>query len=201
MIEKQKACNISSSLKDVDKKNKTATIIVSAYEPDKHGDLILKGAYSDIINNYKNNSEYKTVHCLDHDMQKCVGVPKSMQETDEGLEIVTKFSNSTLAKDTYENYLVDMYQHSVFILWKGDDAEYSEKDDLNVIKKVSYMPEYSSVIFGANPKTPTKQISKSKYLSQLKEEDIEILLMLAKDYKAEKQKKYKEFVQKLNNIK
>lgn len=136
-------------VQDIDEPNRRVLIYVSEFgSKDSDGDIITSGAFTKTLNDRGPKSNKPRIrHLVDH--WSLVGRPIEMSEDEKGLLVLSEISNSTLGRDTIENYKINLYEHSIgFEVIKaeqGDNVQY-----LTELK----LWEYSSVTWGANSNTP-----------------------------------------------
>jgi HK97 family phage prohead protease len=122
---------------------------------DSHKEMFIKGAFSKSIEERGVGSKgnRKIIHLAYHDLTRPIGVVKSLTEDEYGLRFATKLSNTTDGRDFLEMYKTGVIrEHSVGFNYKTNGSFL--KDGYKVLSDVDLF-EFSSVVFGANPNTPS----------------------------------------------
>jgi len=138
-------------LKDVSKLKGIVELMASSFNnQDAHGDIIAPGAFAKTIQEHGPEGSGRIKHLWMHWFDEILGKPLEMEETNDGLRVVSKISNTQLGRDALMLYADGVLnEHSV-----GIDVLRRDDEDNRIIKEVRLW-EYSTVTWGANPKTPT----------------------------------------------
>lgn len=147
--------NSDLKVEDVDDQHRKVVIYVSSFDNlDSDGDIITFGAFSKTINERgpKSNSP-RIKHLREH--FELIGKPLEMVEDVKGLRVVSVLSNSTLGKDTIEDYKLDLFEHSIG--FEVIDRKPTNNAEIQYLTELKLW-EYSSVIWGANMDTPLQEL-------------------------------------------
>lgn len=151
-------------VKDIDTKQGVVVGYFSRFgNVDSDNDIIARGAYAKSISeNGPNSKRSRIAHLWMHQTDQPIGKLMSLEEDEYGLKFTSKMSQSTKGRDVltmYEEGIIN--EHSVgFEGIKWDDEVKDQKkpwDRLRTYKEVKLW-EGSSVVFGANPDTPTESV-------------------------------------------
>jgi uncharacterized protein len=139
-------------VKDVDTESGVVTVYYSAKNMvDSDEDSIVDGAYKKSISEWGPKAKNRIWHLINHSTEKHVAKPFELIEDHYGLLARVKMPNTTLGRDTLELYKEGHYTEHSF----GFNTVKSEKKSgYNEIQEVRVF-EGSSVLWGANEKTPT----------------------------------------------
>lgn len=143
--------NIGLKVMDLDEQHRKVLIYVSSFNnKDSDGDIILPGAFKKTLEERGPMSDQLRIkHLRDH--WNLIGKPLEMSEDESGLLVLSQLSNSTLGRDTIEDYKLNLLEHSIgFEIIKRSVDEEEETQYLKELK----LWEYSSVTWGANSQTP-----------------------------------------------
>ena len=147
--------SLEMSVKDIDTKSGIVVGYFAAFNnKDSGGDIIRKGAFTKSINERGVNStgNRKIKHLFQHDVNKPIGLLKSLEEDSYGLKFESKLSESTLGQDVLKQYHEGILnEHSIG--FNAIKEKYDKEGGFNEIKEV-LLWEGSTVTFGANPETP-----------------------------------------------
>lgn len=156
MIYSYKHCFLPAELqvKGIDEANRKVDIIVSSMgDKDSDEDIIYPGAFKKTIQEKGPKGSGRIKHLKQHITGQVIGKPEELIEENNQLRAISLVSNSTLGRDTIEDYKLDLYEHSIgFRIVKGEG-----KDDHYAIYEAELW-EYSSVTWGANENTPLNGI-------------------------------------------
>lgn len=148
-------------VKDVDMKEGIVTGYASRFgNVDSDGDIMEKGCYQKTISeNGPTSGRPRIAHLWMHSSYEPVGKLLELMEDDYGLLFRSKLSKSNRGKDAlalYEEGIIN--EHSVGfqgVKFEDDIKDESKPwDRIRTFKEVKLW-EVSSVVFGANPDTPT----------------------------------------------
>lgn len=142
-----------SKVTDIDEKGIVKFIASSFNKRDMQGDIVVPGAYKKtIVENFP-----RLRHLIDH--KTLIGIVKEANETEKGLEIVSKLILGTAAgKEAYETYKAfaestQKIEHSIYgfaiqtePVEKGTRGEYLKEIELYDVSTITK--------WGANPDTP-----------------------------------------------
>lgn len=151
--------------KDVDKKK---GIVVAAWAGigniDLGRDKIMPGAFKKTIIERGPNGSKKIKHCLNHDLEKGLGMPLVMEERPSVLYVETQFANNTRAKDTLELYEIGYYnEHSIgYRLFPDKVKKIGDGEDAYYEIYEVFLYEGSTVPFGMNEHTPLYEVKSGK---------------------------------------
>lgn len=157
----------AQSIADVDESQGIVKGLGSVFgNVDSDGDVMVKGAFKDTIQENRNRIKYLYQHRID----KPIGTMKELNETSEGLEFVSQIAVKTaLGKDVFEMIKAGVItENSVGFATINEKFDSSAK--VNYINKVK-LYEISAVTLAANPLAFINEV-KSKTGMQTKEEMI-----------------------------
>ena len=173
---------ISMSVKDVDTSTtagRRVKVLLSHFNNiDSDRDVIRKGAFAKSIQERGPASitNRKIAHLRYHDWEQQIGKIISLEETDEGLIMVSDLGRSSKGEDAFLDYQDGIIkEHSIGFNYIADKMQLIGEGEQAYfeIKEVALW-EGSAVTFGANSLTPTLDVSKSEdtkeYLSKLNDQ-------------------------------
>lgn len=113
---------------------------------DSDGDIIEKGAYTKTIQENRSRIKYLYQHRLDQP----IGTMKELNETNEGLEFVSKLAIKTrLGQDVFEMIKAGVITENS-VGFATVKQQFNKSDNVNYIKEVK-LYEISAVTLAANP--------------------------------------------------
>lgn len=137
---------------DMEDNSRTITVYYSAFgNVDSDGDIITPGAFTKTLKENGPQGKNRVWHLMNHSTDKPIAKPFSIQEDSYGLKAQVKLPNTTLGNDLYELYKAGhITEHSIgFQTMKSQTkGQYNEITEIKLY-------EGSSVLWGANPNTPT----------------------------------------------
>ena len=142
----------SGVVKDVDSQQRIVTgYFTSTGTLDSDGDIFADGSFKKTIKDSGPKGKNRIWHLWQHDTDKPINKPYLLEERSEGVYFETRLLNTEISKLALALYEAGaITEHSVgFQTLKADDEK-----GVRVIKEVR-MLEGSSVLWGANPNTPT----------------------------------------------
>jgi HK97 family phage prohead protease len=166
----------SFELKDFDEKTRTVKFLASKYDVvDAHNDIVVKEAFSDInVNRLK--------HFLNHNKNIAIGKVKEIDNTNEGLFIVSTISKARDGEDAYLKYQEGIItEHSTGTITK---KSHKNEQGQNVITKSELWEVSSLTHWGANEHAQTISVKAvSDFDLKIKElqDKIEMLEIALKD--------------------
>lgn len=154
---------IEGGLKDVDTQSRTVKIAIASFGEqnlDRDGDIILHGAVAKTLNERGPKGSNEIWHLTDHwyDISHALSKFKELYVEGDYLIGVSSPSKTKLGNDVMELYADGhINQHSI-----GFSVLNEEQRDggTNIIKELALW-EGSTVLWGANPNTPTFSVAKS----------------------------------------
>lgn len=150
-------------VKDVDTQSRTVKIAIASFgntNLDRDGDIILSTAVSKTIKERGPKGSNEIWHLTDHwyDMSHALSKFRELYVEDDYLIGVSSPSKTRLGNDVMELYADGhINQHSIGF---SVLVEEQHKDGPNIIKQLELW-EGSTVLWGANPNTPTFDVIKS----------------------------------------
>lgn len=121
---------------------------------DSDGDVIMPGSFTKSIKENGPQGKNRIWHLFNHSTDKPVAKPYKLEEDAYGLKAYVKMPNTTLGRDTYELYKDGhITEHSIGFQTVKSQA----KTGFNEIQEIKLF-EGSSVLWGANPNTPTVMV-------------------------------------------
>jgi HK97 family phage prohead protease len=183
--------NIDSEVADVD--NRTVVVYVSKFgNIDLDGDMLLPGAYKKSITERGKKGTNELFHLSNHRVQPEYILSKpDFEEDTYGLKMISTIANTTHGNDIIEHYKNgNINQHSVMFsvpsgMWRSIESDGKSYTEIMQAK----LYEGSTVLWGANPETPTLEI-KSFLKSTFKDSITDAFKELTKLTKAFKNGKY-----------
>ena len=160
------------SLKDVDPKTRRVRIMLSKYDNiDSDGDVIRRGAFAKSIaeRGPESQSGRKIQFLRFHDWEKPIGKFITLEEMADGLVATAELSEAPDGEAALIQYREGIInEHSIGFNYIADKMSVIELDGIQVndIKEVMLW-EGSAVTFGANPLTPTLDVSKGNKIELL----------------------------------
>lgn len=145
---------------DMEDSSRTIMVYYSAFgNVDSDGDIITPGAFTKTLKENGPQGKNRVWHLMNHSTDKPIAKPFSMQEDAFGLKAQVKLPNTTLGNDLYELYKAGhITEHSIGF----QTVKSQSKGQFNEITEIK-LYEGSSVLWGANPNTPTVSVkSESK---------------------------------------
>lgn len=157
--------SINSPVIDVDTKTRRVKTAISETESkDLQNDVIAKDAYTKTISERGPKGQNLIWHLTDHyaDTDHAINKFDNLEMEGNKLTGITTFPNTSKANDMLELYNVGaINQHSVgFKTIRQEQMNKGEKDEYTLIKEIK-LYEGSTVLWGANPNTPTLWVGKS----------------------------------------
>ena len=154
---------VSGAPVDMADDSRTVTVYYSAFgNVDSDGDIIMPGAFTKSIKENGPQAKNRIWHLFNHSTDKPVSKPFDLKEDAFGLLARVKMPNTTLGRDTYELYKDGhITEHSIGFQTVKSQA----KQAANEITEIKLF-EGSSVLWGANPNTPTVNV-KSEMKSEV----------------------------------
>jgi HK97 family phage prohead protease len=144
----------SGKVADVSKLDGIVVLYASAFgNKDAHGDIIMPGAYAKTIKEQGPGGANRIKHLWMHWYEDIIGKPLELIEDDIGLRVVSSISKTDLGRDAlilYDEGVIT--EHSVGI----GSVKRNEEDEAEILE--CRLWEYSSVTWGANPRTPTLSV-------------------------------------------
>ncbi len=157
--------DITGAVADVDTVSKSVKIVLSKMgNLDRDNDIILLGAFNKTIAERGPKGTNEIWHLIDHrtSMTTALGKFKELYVEGDNLVGISAYKDTALWRDQiwtlYESG--DINQHSIGFTML--DYEYA-KEGVRLIKDVALW-EGSAVLWGANPNTPTQEVSKALHL-------------------------------------
>lgn len=173
--------SVQGKVADVDTGGRTVVFYASAFNnEDSHGDVMMPGCYTKSIQEWGQNGKKRIVHLADHwpDTGHLLSRDLILEQDTFGLKCTSKIVNTTKGNDVLELYKAGaINEHSVgFSLVPG---KFKEENGIWYISEVK-LYEVSSVVFGANPETPTLDVKSLADLdmNQLEETSNSLLKVL-----------------------
>lgn len=170
IIKKQFSCQVKSINEPTDSNNHEIDLYLSTYDVDLGGDIIVKGAFDESIQNKISNN--KNIPVLwQHDQSKLLGHGINFKSDSKGL-----MAKAILPKDHWrvKNEVMPLLKNGSltdisvgFSLAKGD-YYYDEKNNIRVINKGNLL-EFSFVSIGMNPEAEIQSYKSIEVLENLKE--------------------------------
>lgn len=156
----------SGIVKDVDVERRIVTgFFTSTGTLDSDGDIFAEGSFKKTISDSGPTGKNRIWHLWQHDTDKPINKPYLLEERKEGVYFETKLINTEISKLALELYNVGaITEHSVGFLTLKDEAD--NKSGARIIKEVR-MLEGSSVLWGANPNTPTTGMKADDAMKQI----------------------------------
>ena len=155
--------DFNGSVSDMDMQSRTVKFQFSAFNnTDLDGDVIVAGAFKKSIAERGPQGNNSIWHLADHmpSLKHAIGKPSEITETPDGAIAVTKIPNTTFGNDVLELYATGaITQHS----FAGQSIQSEMQGETRIIKEIQLW-EVSSVIWGANPNTPTIEVTKGNKL-------------------------------------
>lgn len=157
--------NVSDSVKDVDSATRRVKVVISRMgNKDLDGDIIQPGAFNKTIQERGPKGANLIWHLTDHYPTLKNAVGKFSELYVEGMDLVgvTDIPNTSWGNDVLEFYKAGhINQHSIgFRTIKREPLNAGTADEVNSITEI-LLYEGSSVLWGANPMTPTREVGKS----------------------------------------
>lgn len=164
--------NISGGVKDVDTASRRVKIAISQVgTKDLDGDVIDPGAYTKTIAERGPKGANLIWHLTDHmpSLKSAVGKFSELYLDGNYLTGITDIPNTQWGNDVLEFYKAGaINQHSIgFRTIKQEPVNAGTPEEYNLIKEV-LLYEGSSVLWGANPNTPTLSVGKSMTIEEVK---------------------------------
>ena len=175
--------NITGSVLDADKPSRVVKVAFAQMGSlDRDNDIIQEGAFTKTISERGPAAKNEIWHLIDHNatLKSALGKPKELYVEGDYLIGVTKIANTTLGNDILELYAEKAIdQHSIgFSVVKDSQTKSGER----IIKEVSLW-EGSSVLWGANPNTPTMEVYKGMGLEDAKIDLMKKFEILSKTFR------------------
>lgn len=155
--------NIDGGVKDVDTATRTLKIAIASFGDanlDRDGDIILSSAVTKTIKERGPKGTNEIWHLTDHwySLEHALSKFKDLYVEGQYLIGISSPSKTKLGDDVMELYADGhINQHSIGF---SVMVEEQHKDGPNIIKELALW-EGSSVLWGANPNTPTFEVQKS----------------------------------------
>jgi hypothetical protein len=148
----------------------TVTVYASAFNiVDLDGDTIPKGAFKRTIKERGPNGSNQILHLLHHDTDKILSKPTELKEDDFGLLATVPIPDTTLGVDTYKLYKHGVYnEHSIGYKNIDSSQEIVRGVTITTLKELKLW-EFSTVPWGANPRTPLVSIKSETKTEKLDE--------------------------------
>ena len=155
--------SVSGTPIDMEDSSRTITVYYSAFgNVDSDGDVITPGAFTKTLKENGPQGKNRVWHLMNHSTDKPVAKPFSLVEDSYGLKGQVKLPNTTLGNDLYELYKDGhITEHSIGF----QTTKSQSKSGYNEITEIKLF-EGSSVLWGANPNTPTVNV-KSEMKSEV----------------------------------
>jgi HK97 family phage prohead protease len=155
--------SVSGTPVDMEDSSRTITVYYSAFgNVDSDGDVITPGAFTKTLKENGPQGKNRVWHLMNHSTDKPVAKPFSLVEDGYGLKGQVKLPNTTLGNDLYELYKDGhITEHSIGF----QTTKSQSKSGYNEITEIKLF-EGSSVLWGANPNTPTVNV-KSEMKSEV----------------------------------
>jgi HK97 family phage prohead protease len=166
--------NVSDSVKDVDTSTRRVKVVISRMgNKDLDGDIIQPGAFTKTITERGPQGSNLIWHLTDHypSLKNAVGKFSELYVEGNDLVGVTNIPNTTWGNDVLEFYKTGhINQHSIgFRTIKREPLNAGTSEEVNSITEI-LLYEGSSVLWGANPMTPTREVGKSLTKDEMKTE-------------------------------
>jgi hypothetical protein len=166
--------NVSDSVKDVDTSTRRVKVVISRMgNKDLDGDIIQPGAFTKTITERGPQGSNLIWHLTDHypSLKNAVGKFSELYVEGNDLVGVTNIPNTTWGNDVLEFYKTGhINQHSIgFRTIKREPLNAGTSEEVNSITEI-LLYEGSSVLWGANPMTPTRSAGKSLTKDEMKTE-------------------------------
>jgi len=165
---------MSGSISDVDSTGrKVKAVWARCGNVDRDSDIIVAGAFSKTISECGPKGSNEIWALANHfaDFKAALGKPSEIYEEGDALITVTDIVDTEVGEDILKLYTAGcINQHSIgFATIKSDWADQDQK--VRLIKEVK-LYEGGPVLWGANPQTPTVEISKSFELIEKNKKDL-----------------------------
>lgn len=156
---------VNDSVKDVDEASRRVKVVISQMgSKDLDNDVIDSNAYNKTIAERGPKGVNLIWHLTDHNpsLKSAVGKFSEIYKDGNDLVGVTDIPNTSWGNDMFEFYKTGtINQHSVgFRTIKSEPVDAGKPGEYNLIKEILLF-EGSSVLWGANPNTPTLTVGKS----------------------------------------
>lgn len=157
--------NVMDSVKDVDGTSRKVKVVISRMgNKDLDGDIIQPGAFTKTIQERGPQGANLIWHLTDHypTLKNAVGKFSELYVEGNDLVGVTDIPKTAWGNDVLEFYMTGhINQHSIgFRTIKREPLNAGTADEVNSITEI-LLYEGSSVLWGANPMTPTREAGKS----------------------------------------
>lgn len=154
-------------VKDIDSKEGIVVGYFSKFgNVDSDNDIMQRGCYAKSISEKgPNSARPRIAHLWSHDTREPIGKLLKLEEDSYGLRFESKMSRSTKGRDVltmYEEGIIN--EHSVGfrgIKWEDKVEDENKPWDRIRTYKECELWEGSSVVFGANPDTPTTGVKEA----------------------------------------
>jgi len=166
------------SVKDIDTAGRRVKVMLAHFNNiDSDRDVIRKGAFAKSIQErgHMSTANRKIAHLRYHDWEHQIGKIVTLEETDEGLIMVSDLGRSTKGNDAFLDYQDGIIkEHSIGFNYIMDKMQLIGEGEQSYFEiKEVILWEGSAVTFGANSMTPTLDVSKSEqkedYIKKLNE--------------------------------
>ena len=159
-------------LKEIEAQSRRVTFMASKFDViDSDNDIIRRGAFAKSIleRGPESSSNRKIAHLRHHDWEQQIGRIVKMEETHDGLIVVSDLGTSTKGDDALRDYQEGIItEHSIGFQYVADKIHTIEHGESNVFEiKEVVLWENSAVTFGANEFTPVLDVSKGEHISHL----------------------------------
>jgi HK97 family phage prohead protease len=163
--------NVIDSVKDVDTTSRRVKVVISRMvNKDLDGDVIELGAFDKTIRERGPSGANLIWHLTDHypSLKNAVGKFSELYANGNDLVGVTDIPKTTWGNDVLEFYSSGhINQHSIgFRTIKKEPVNAGTPDEYTSLKEI-LLYEGSSVLWGANPMTPTVSVGKSEIKTEL----------------------------------
>lgn len=157
--------NVMDSVKDVDGTSRKVKVVISRMgNKDLDGDIIQPGAFTKTISERGPGGANLIWHLTDHypTLKNAVGKFSELYVEGNDLVGVTDIPKTAWGNDVLEFYMTGhINQHSIgFRTIKREPLNAGTSEEVNSITEI-LLYEGSSVLWGANPMTPTREVGKS----------------------------------------
>lgn len=164
-----KSKGLDLAVKDVDTKTRRVVVTLSAFDNiDSDGDVIRKGAFAKSImeRGPESTSNRKIAFLRHHDWEHQIGKWEKLEETHDGLIGIGVLGRSTKGEDALLDYQDGIIrEHSIGFNYVEDKMN-MVGDNVWELRELMLW-EGSGVTFGANPLTPTLDVSKGNRVELL----------------------------------
>ena len=186
--------SIDAKVKDVDEEKRIVTgFYTGTGIKDSDKDIFPEGAFKKTIKERGPKGTNEIWHFYNHDQDQAINNPKLLDELRDGVYFETFFPKNAIADYVLSIYAAGgNFQHSVGYIPMDEEFQ---KDETRIIKQ-AMLWEGSTVIWGANSKTPFTGLKTQKVKEQL-----EILEKIYRNASFEKEKTFELLYREIERLK